>query len=250
LLEPLKRLAVRDRLRFLPSLRPGARVFDVGTGDGRLLVALARRGYAVSGAEPYRAASVVAGRPDVPVLRSTLEDLTIPHRSQDAIILWHVLEHLPDPEAALRRVLAWTVPGGTVVVAVPNAASVQARMGGDRWFQQDVPRHLLHFTPRGLTELLQRAGFEIRRSRQLVLDQSLFAMWQTLLNRLTREPNVAFALVRRQLPQPGRAVAAYDVAITAVAGLALLVPAVIMELAAAARGAGGSIVAEAVAPRE
>jgi SAM-dependent methyltransferase len=221
---------------------------EIGAGDGRLLVALARRGYAVAGAEPFRAAAVGPPRPEIPVVQSTLEELTLPWRSQDATVLWHVLEHLPDPEAALRRVLAWTVPGGVVVVAVPNAASLQARIGEDRWFQQDVPRHLVHFTPGGLTKLLLRAGFEVRRTRQLVLDQSFFAMWQTLLNRLTREPNVAFALVRGQLPHVRAAAAAYDVTITVLAGIALLAPATVLELGAAALGAGGSIVVEAVAP--
>ena len=45
-------------------------------------------------------------------------------------------------------------PAGTLVVAVPNLGSVQARIGGDRWFHQDVPRHRTHLTPAGASALL------------------------------------------------------------------------------------------------
>src|SRR5207249_4266307 len=50
--EHLRRLADRDRLRFLHQLPNGGRVFEVGAGDGRLFRALAKRGYCVSGNEP------------------------------------------------------------------------------------------------------------------------------------------------------------------------------------------------------
>ena len=71
-------------------------------------------------------------------------------------MMWHVLEHLddrlgPSPTCAAR------CPGGRLIVAVPNLSSLQARIGGDRWFHQDIPRHRTHFTEGGLLMLLRLA---------------------------------------------------------------------------------------------
>jgi SAM-dependent methyltransferase len=46
----------------------------------------------------------------------------------DAIILSHVLEHLKDPVALLRRVLAYLPPGGQVLIAVPNVLEYKCRL--------------------------------------------------------------------------------------------------------------------------
>src|SRR5436190_2159200 len=79
-----------------------------------------------------------------------LEGLDLEPASQDAVVLWHVLEHLADPGEALRRIRRWLRPSGALVVAVPNLSSLQARIGGDRWFHQDVPRHRTQFSRAGL----------------------------------------------------------------------------------------------------
>lgn len=46
-------------------------------------------------------------------------------RQFDVVVSIFVLEHLEDPEAALDRMMAWTKPGGLLVLAVPNALSVK-----------------------------------------------------------------------------------------------------------------------------
>jgi SAM-dependent methyltransferase len=74
-------------------------------------------------------------------------------------VLFHVLEHLPDPAALLREVGRVLGPGGDLVILVPNAASLQARVLGPRWLGWDPPRHLVHFTPQRLKTLLRQCGF-------------------------------------------------------------------------------------------
>lgn len=43
----------------------------------------------------------------------------------DVVVSIFVLEHLPDPEAALRNMLNWTKPSGLLIIAVPNAFSLK-----------------------------------------------------------------------------------------------------------------------------
>jgi SAM-dependent methyltransferase len=60
----------------------------------------------------------------------------------DAIALWHVIEHVPDPVRLLQAAAGRLAPGGALVVAAPNPASLQLRLFGPRWTHLDAPRHL------------------------------------------------------------------------------------------------------------
>jgi 2-polyprenyl-3-methyl-5-hydroxy-6-metoxy-1,4-benzoquinol methylase len=240
-LEPLRVVVERDKLRFVRGLPPGSRVLEVGAGDGRFVSRLRAAGLEATGIEPSEGGVRMARARAAPVERATLEEVRLEPASLDAAIAWHVLEHLDDPEAALTRIRAWLRPGGRVVLACPNLSSLQARIGGDRWFHQDVPRHRTHFTAAGLRLLLERSGFRLERMAHLLVEQNPLGMWQTLLNRLTGERDVAFRALKRDLGSgPG---ARRDLALTVVAGPLLAPIAIVLELAAGLAGRGGSVVA-------
>ena len=186
LIEPLRALVERDKLRFVRDLPRGARVLEVGAGDGRFVSRLRAAGFEATGIEPSEGGVRMARARGARVERAALEEVDLEPASLDAAIAWHVLEHLDDPAEALARIGAWLRPGGRVVVACPNLASLQARIGGDRWFHQDVPRHRTHFTATGLRLLLERSGFRLERVSHLLVEQNPLGMWQTLLNRITR----------------------------------------------------------------
>jgi SAM-dependent methyltransferase len=171
-----------------------------------------------------------AGRP---VERRAIEE----HEDSglDAVVLWHVLEHMDDPLATLERLGSWLRPGGTLLVGVPNAASAQARIAGPGWLHFDAPRHRVHLTPDGLTRLLARAGMVPGRTHHLVWEQNPHAMWMSMLTRLGMRPGFPFHLLKRNIdPRPK------DLAILA-AGLPLLPVALLAELGAAGAGLGGTI---------
>ena len=240
LLEPLRTLVERDKLRFVRGLPPGSRVLEVGAGDGRFTSRLVAAGFDASGIEPSEGGARMAGARGAPVQRATVEELELEPATLDAVVVWHVLEHLGDPARSLERIAAWLRPGGLILVACPNLASLQARIGGDRWFHQDVPRHLTHFTATGLGLLLGGSGFRIERISQLLVEPNPLGMWQTLLNRLTGGRDVAFRALKRDLehePGVGR-----DLALTAIAGPLLAPLAVVLELGAGLAGRGGSVV--------
>ena len=234
-----------DRKRLARNLPRGGRVFEVGAGDGRLLALLANDGFHVAGIEPAAAYAALARAAGVAVETAALEATTLPAESQNAVVLWHVLEHLQDPSAALDRVRAWLAPEGKVLVAVPNLASVQAQIGGDRWFHQDVPRHVVHFTEEGIRALLTRTGFDVDRVRHVMLEQNFLGMWQTLLNGLTAERNVFFRFTKRSAFHARRRGRVRDVVVVALAGPLLVPIATALELAAGLAGRAGTVVVEA-----
>jgi SAM-dependent methyltransferase len=230
-------LAVRDQVRAIGRpLEPGSRILDLGAGDGRLAAALASRGHAVTAVEPVRD---VAGAPAVNVVRSSVEELDLPEGSFDVAILWHVLEHLSAPAETLGRIRGWLAPGGRLVVAVPNLASWQARLGGRRWFHLDPARHVVHFTPAGLDALFTRAGFAKPTRRRVFVDQALPGMWMTLLDRTSGRAGALRSAIRRE-PVRGS-----DVAVAAVVAAPALAAAIPAELVATALGRGGVIVVTA-----
>jgi len=242
IVEPLRRLADRDRLRSLPTLQAGERVLEIGSGDGRFLAAARERGGSVVGIEPSAEARARAARLGIESYAGGVEDARVPPRSVGAVIAWHSLEHLDSPFDALRLARAWLKPGGALVVAVPNRASLQARIGGDRWFHQDVPRHRTHFTSAGAKAIVQRSGFEVKRVRHLLVEQNPLGMWQTLLNRLTHERDVAYRAIKRDPTVRG---SSGDLLVSALAGPPLVPIAIGLELLAGVLRRGGSIVVEA-----
>jgi SAM-dependent methyltransferase len=245
LLAPLRGLAERDRMRFIRGLVPGSRVLEVGAGDGRLVALMRAAGLDARGIDPSPAACAAARANGVEVTCVGVDDAAIEPGAEDAVVLWHALEHFERPAEALGRIRGWLRAGGTLVVAVPNLASVQAGIGGDRWFHQDVPRHRTHLTPAGVSTLLERTGFEPEQVRHLLVEQNPLGMWQTLLNRLTRERDFAFRMLKRDLGPDGTRGRGRDLAVTAVAGPLLAPVAVVAEVAAGLARRGGSIVVEA-----
>ena len=143
--------------------------------------------------------------------------------------LWHVLEHVDDPAAALARVASWLRPGGVLLVGVPNLASLQARLAGGRWFHLDAPRHRTHLTPQGLDALLRAAQLEPVRTTHVLAEHNAFGLWQSLVP--TRTPPFLYHLLKRN-----SAVSAGDAAVTA-AAVPLAPATALVELAA---GAGRS----------
>jgi SAM-dependent methyltransferase len=225
-------LGAHEQLRLIGPLAAGSRVLDLGAGDGRLATALADAGHHVTAVEPFRPIRA-SGR--LTVLRRSVGEVELPEQSFDAAVLWHVLEHLPEPLAALESVRRWLVPGGRLLVGVPNLASLQAGIGGERWFHLDPQRHVVHFTPAGLVALLTRAGFGDVQRRPVVVDQALTGMWMTLLNRVTSRRDALRGFVRRE-PVDTR-----DLALTAALAVPLLPAALLLELGAVAAGRGGAL---------
>jgi SAM-dependent methyltransferase len=245
-IEPLRGLAERDKLRFLRGVPPGARILEVGAGDGRFVARLRAAGFDASGIEPSARGADAARARGAPVRRAALEEASLERDSLDAAVAWHVLEHLDDPGGALEQMRTWLRPEATIVVACPNLASLQARIGGDRWFHQDVPRHRTHFTAAGVRLLLEGAGFRLRRMSHLLVEQNQLGMWQTLVNRLTRGRDVAFRALKRDLGPDSPATT--DLVVTAIAGPLIVPIALALEVGAGLARRGGTVVAVATWP--
>ncbi|MFN8164274.1 MAG: class I SAM-dependent methyltransferase [Solirubrobacterales bacterium] len=138
--------------RHLDEVAPPGPILDVGAGEGTLLDALAARGRDVTGLERGAKRGDFLDEPIEAVERGD---------GWAAVVFWHSLEHLPLPRSAIREAGRLLVPGGVLIVAVPNSDSIQARLFGDRWLHLDIPRHLVHLSTATLVSGLEEDGFRI-----------------------------------------------------------------------------------------
>ncbi len=139
-------------------------LLDVGCGTGANLQTFQEQGWDVHGIEISEVA-VAQGRERVGdrIHTGTLEDAPFKEEFFDVIVLSHTLEHLFSPVATLVRVQQMLQPEGMVVIAVPNADSLEVRLFGRWWVHWDPPRHLYHFGKETLAKALEKAGFRVAR---------------------------------------------------------------------------------------
>lgn len=174
----------RLRRRRVESRVAAGRLLDIGSGDGSFVNHMARHGWEATGLEVSAAAvrrSRQSGGGGHFVL-STLGDFEAPAASFDAITMWQVFEHIPDPVPHLSACRALMRRGGVLVIAVPNIEGLSARLTGSRWWGLDIPRHLVHYTPETLSRIVTRSGFEVLSIRHRSLQYDPYALLHSALD--------------------------------------------------------------------
>ena len=161
LLEPLARREARRLLRYAD---PDLSLLELGCGTGRFLERLRAVGWRgpLAGLEHSPAvAAAAAERLGIPIEAGDAESVELSARTQGAIVLRHVLEHLREPAATLERVRAALAADGVLYLATPDRDALAARVFGRWWWGWEVPRHLAVFSPASLRLLLRRCGFSV-----------------------------------------------------------------------------------------
>ncbi len=158
----------RRRLRLVQRwVKPSDRILDVGCAAGYFLRVMREQGHEVLGIEPSAA---IAG-----LARQELGDQTVFVGDLDKapealgyrpgtfglVTLWDVIEHIPDPQAALRHLRPMLQPGGKLLLETQNVASRWARLLGRRWHHYKHLEHLYHFSPETIARLLDDCGFKV-----------------------------------------------------------------------------------------
>lgn len=174
------------------------KVLDIGCGDGDFLKQIYAQGSQIYGVElagaAFKRASCITGIHLLPADMVCAE--SYPKQYFDAITLWHVFEHLPDPYQTLNYCRQWLKSDGYLFIEVPNVSSWQAQLFKVNWFHLDAPRHLFLFTPESLDCLLSKAGFAVARRQYFSLEMGVFGVVQSALNIMIKPRNLFYDMAR------------------------------------------------------
>jgi SAM-dependent methyltransferase len=166
-----RNFAARQKVGLIKSATKKSKgsLLDYGCGVGVFTARAERQGWSVQGIELSDGARSLANeklkKGSVVKDRSELSP-----SSYDAVTLFHVLEHLEDPNEVLQWVRERLNPGGALIIAVPNYESPDAVHYGPYWAAWDVPIHYWHFSKAAMTKLAQSNGWFVEAIRPMRLD--------------------------------------------------------------------------------
>ncbi len=190
----------RGRARFVHRLAPPGPVLDVGCGRGLMLATLknvwARPVVGIQLSSEI--ARLIRTRHRIEIHESPITECAFPEGYFSGVTLWHVLEHIANPQETLRAIYRVLRPEGRLIIEVPNPKNPLIDERRDRWFEIDFPNHCVFYSPLALENLLARVGFVVEESRHFNLEFSVFCVLQTMLNRICRERDVLYDLLRKK----------------------------------------------------
>jgi 2-polyprenyl-3-methyl-5-hydroxy-6-metoxy-1,4-benzoquinol methylase len=143
-------------------------VLEVGTATGYLTSEMAQRGCKVTGVEQDPEMARVAGPHCHRMVVGDIEVMEFASLGRfDAIIFGDVLEHLRDPQAALRKAVGLLKPDGKILISVPNIANIWVRlnllMGRFNYSRVGIldETHLHFFTLKTARRLAEDSGLDV-----------------------------------------------------------------------------------------
>ena len=164
----IKSIALKNKLNLINSLQPNkGKILDVGAGTGQFLSVAKNDGWQTIGVEPSDKAKAIAKNKGVSFVEQTSE---LENHSFDVISMWHVLEHVPDLDKQIKELKRLLKPTGTLIIAVPNFKSFDAKHYGKFWAAYDVPIHFWHFSKTAIKLLFEKEEMKLEKVLPMKFD--------------------------------------------------------------------------------
>lgn len=142
------------------------KLLDIGAGTGDFLLSAQSKGWEITGIEPNELARKNAALKGI----NLQSDISKIDKTYDAITLWHVLEHLPNLHQQIKKIISLLDNNGTLIIAVPNYKSYDAKKYGPYWAAYDVPRHLHHFSKTSISKIFEKHNMSVIDIKPMIFD--------------------------------------------------------------------------------
>ena len=164
----IKSIALKNKLNLINSLQPNKGIIlDIGAGTGEFLSVAKNDGWQTIGVEPSDKAKAIAKSKGVSFVEKTSE---LENHSFDVISMWHVLEHVPDLDKQIKELKRLLKPTGTLIIAVPNFKSFDAKHYGKFWAAYDVPIHFWHFSKTAIKLIFEKEEMKLEKVLPMKFD--------------------------------------------------------------------------------
>jgi 2-polyprenyl-3-methyl-5-hydroxy-6-metoxy-1,4-benzoquinol methylase len=169
-------------------------LLEIGSGTGELIDACKKAGWKITGIEPSMKARKNAKDNLNLELFEHIDQAKLKDKSQDIIMMWHVLEHIPNLKETTQKINRLLKDDGRLIIAVPNYKSYDANHYKENWAAYDVPRHLLHFNKNTMAKVLNRAGLKVVKTKAMWLDSLYVSMLSEKIKTGERNPIKAIGI--------------------------------------------------------
>ena len=157
-----KRLTFTKRLEKIERLCEGRRLLDVGCATGLFVDIATSRGWTATGIDVSEfAINEANGHYTGTFMVADLMTADFPPHSYDAITMFDVIEHVPQPLEVLSRIADLLSDQGLLIIETPNVGGLMAKMMRQRWPYYRPPEHLFYFSPTSLQVALKKSRFEL-----------------------------------------------------------------------------------------
>lgn len=174
LYQTVKRITLKSKLNLIDKyvVTNEKKLLDIGCGTGDFLLAAQKKNWSVVGVEPNKNAADLANKKlnSESQIYASLDALMNTHQKFSIITLWHVLEHVPDYDQYITKIKTLLNPNGTLIIAVPNFNSFDAKYYKSYWAAYDVPRHLWHFSIFSITSIFSNHQMKVINIKPLRFD--------------------------------------------------------------------------------
>jgi len=170
----IKDIALKNKLDLINGLQPDkGNLLDIGAGTGDFLAVAEQNGWKITGIEPNEKAKNIAINKGISFVENSE---LLEKESFDTITMWHVLEHVPDLELQIKELKRLLKPNGTILIAVPNFNSYDAKHYGSYWAAYDAPRHLWHFSKTAIKLLFEKQDLHLQKVLPMKFDAFYVAL--------------------------------------------------------------------------
>jgi len=158
----IRKISLKRKLKLINSFSSNEKkLLDVGCGTGDFLQIAQKNKWTASGIEPNEKARTIANTKTSNSVFEVDHLLKIKPNSFNVITLWHVLEHLPKLDEHISILRSLLKPEGTLIIAVPNYNSYDAKYYKEFWAAYDAPRHLWHFSQSSVSKLVEKEKMKV-----------------------------------------------------------------------------------------
>jgi 2-polyprenyl-3-methyl-5-hydroxy-6-metoxy-1,4-benzoquinol methylase len=149
------------------NIKAKTKLLDVGCGWAQALLFFKKKGLDCYGFDPAIEAVNYGIKKGLTIRHAGLEGMDVFEKEKfDIITLFNVLEHLANPEKALKEIKKIMMPNGILVIDVPNEFNAFQLAGRDTHSLKDwwvgPPNHLNYFSKDSLKKLLESLSFKVK----------------------------------------------------------------------------------------
>lgn len=164
----VKNIALKNKLNLINAEQSQkGKILDIGAGTGDFLLTAKNDGWETVGVEPSDRAKNIAKQKGI----SFVDEISVlENNSFDVITMWHVLEHVPNLELQIQELKRLLKPTGTLIVAVPNFKSYDAKYYNEFWAAYDVPIHFWHFSKKAIKLLFEKVDMKLEKVLPMKFD--------------------------------------------------------------------------------